>query len=346
MEEHLQAQAYIYKFMFGFVDSLALKSAVELGIADIIHAQGQPISLRHIISSIGTPSPDSAVLERIMRFLVRRKIFTADTQSESGETLYGLTPSSGWILRDADVSLAPLILMLNDERSLAPWHRFSDCVRDGGFAFEKAHGVDIWEYGSHDPDFSKVFNDAMKCTAKINLRAITKEYIKGFEELGLLVDVGGGTGAAIAEIVKAHPHIKGINFDLPHVIAMAPEHTGVTNVGGDMFDKIPNADAIFIQRILHDWSDEDCVKILKNCRKSIPIEYGKVIIFDSVLDPEQEGIMDDTNFAVDLLMIAHSNGGKERTEGEWIKILNEAGFPRYNIIKIANQRSIIEAYPE
>lgn len=95
-----------------------------------------------------------------------------------------------------------------------------------------------------------------------------------------------------------------------------------------------------VQSIMHDWNDEDCVKILKNCRKAIPEKSGKVIIMDIVLHPS-----DQLGLAFDLLMMAHSSGGKERTELEWKKLLEDGGFPRYNIIKIPSFLSIIEAYP-
>lgn len=97
---------------------------------------------------------------------------------------------------------------------------------------------------------------------------------------------------------------------------------------------------------MHDWSDEDCVKILKNCRKAIPETGGKVIIVDIVLEPEGNGLFDDTGLVLDLVMVAHTSAGKERTENEWKKILKEGGFPRYKVIKIPAITSIIEAYPQ
>ena len=100
-----------------------------------------------------------------------------------------------------------------------------------------------------------------------------------------------------------------------------------------------------MQWIMHDWSDESCVKILKNCRKAILKETGKVIIIDVVLEPEGNGLFDDTSLVFDLVMIAHTKG-KERTELEWKKVLEGAGFSRYNIIKIPALQSIIEAYPK
>ncbi|XP_030928290.1 xanthohumol 4-O-methyltransferase-like isoform X1 [Quercus lobata] len=349
-EAELQGQADIWKYMLSFADSMAVKCAVELRIADIINMHGGPMTLSQIIADIpDAHSPDISYLTRIMRLLVRRKIFTTQSHhhpSEGGDTLYGLTHSSRWLLHDSKMTLAPMLLMEGHPLLIAPWHCFSQCVKEGGIAFKKAHGREVWDFGSGNPEFNKLFNDGMACTANIVMNTIVSEYKDGFGSVGSLVDVGGGTGSVLAEIVKSYPHIKGINFDLPHVVAMAPIYDGITHVGGDMFEAIPNADAVFMKWIMHDWNDESCVKILKNCRKAIPEETGKVIIADVVLQPEGNGLFDDTCLVFDLLMIAHSSGGKERTELEWKKVLEEGGFPRYNIIKISALPSIIEAYPK
>ncbi|GMP54434.1 hypothetical protein CsSME_00019612 [Camellia sinensis var. sinensis] len=145
-----------------------------------------------------------------------------------------------------------------------------------------------------NPELNKIFNDGMGYTAKITMKAIMTGYKDGFCSVRSMVDGGGGTEVAMGEIVKVYPHIKGINFDLPHVIATAPEYGGVSHVGGDMFKAIPSADAAFMKWIMHDWNDEDCVKILKDCRKAIPKKTGKMIIIDVVLNPEGDGMFDDT----------------------------------------------------
>ncbi|GMP54439.1 hypothetical protein CsSME_00019615 [Camellia sinensis var. sinensis] len=220
-EGMLQAQAEIWKYMYQFADSMALKSAVELRIADIIHSHGSPITLSQIAAGIiDSPSPDITCLARIMRLLVRRKIFTVTPQSDGGEALYGPTHMSRWLLHGAELSLAPMIMMENDHRALAPWHYLSNCVREGGIGFQKAHGREIWDYCSMNPEFNNIFNDAMGCTARITMKAIMTGYKDAFCGVGSMVDVGGGTGAAMGEIVKVHPHIKGINFDLPHFLML------------------------------------------------------------------------------------------------------------------------------
>ncbi|THG20838.1 hypothetical protein TEA_016275 [Camellia sinensis var. sinensis] len=140
-----------------------------------------------------------------------------------------------------------MLMMENVHRALAPWHYLSNCAREGGIAFQKAHGREIWDYCSMNPEFNNIFNDGMGCTARITMKAIMAGYEDGFCSVGSMVDVGGGTGAAIGEIVKVHPHIKGINFDPPHEIATAPAFGGVSHVGGDMFKAIPSADAAFMK---------------------------------------------------------------------------------------------------
>ena len=102
---------------------------------------------------------------------------------------------------------------------------------------------------------------------------------------------------------------------------------------------------ILLQWVLHDWSDEHCIKILKNCRKAISEKIGKVIIVDIILEKDNNDLFDETHIVIDLLMMALTSGGKERTELEWKKLLEEGGFPRYKIIKIPTVSSIIEAYP-
>ena len=254
-EATLRGQVEIWKYMFSFADSMALKCAVELRVPDIIHSHSGPISLAQIASAIpDSPSPDLSCLARIMRLLVRRRVFTQHQPSDGGESLYGPTHSSRWLLTktassDDQLTLAPMVLMENHPWLMAPWHCFSRCVREGGIAFEKAHsGRHIWDFASENPEFNKLFNDAMECTAKISMKAILSEYRVGLSSgIGSLVDVGGGTGGSVSEIVRSYPHIKGINFDLPHVVATAPAYPGVSHVGGDMFEYVPTADAIFMK---------------------------------------------------------------------------------------------------
>lgn len=345
VDSMLEGQATMWKYMFGFVDTMALKCIVELGIVDIIHSHNGPMTLSQIGQRLDSPCPDLTSLARVMNLLVRRKIFTAQSPSDSGETLYGLAQYSKWLLRESELSLSPMLIAGVHPCMLDPWKLMSNTVLDGSNPFKKANGHEFWEFTSTNPNFSKAFSDGMACSTKITIKAVITGYKDGFNSIGSLVDIGGGTGSAMAEVVKAYPHIKATSFDLPHVIATAPVYPGVTHVGGDIFKTIPKADAIFMKWIMHDWKDEDCVKILENCRKSISNKTGKVIIVDIVLKPHGDGLFDDVGMIFDLALHMHCFGGKERTELEFKKILEDAGFPRYKIIQIPALQSIIEAYP-
>ncbi|KAL0317918.1 UNVERIFIED_CONTAM: Caffeic acid 3-O-methyltransferase 1 [Sesamum angustifolium] len=126
--------------------------------------------------------------------------------------------------------------------------------------------------------------------------------------LKTVVDVGGGTGATLNMIVSKHPSIKGINFDLPHVIEDAPSYPGVEHVGGDMFVSVPKGDAIFMKWICHDWSDEHCLKFLKKCYEALP-ENGKVILAECVLpEAPDTGLATKNVVHVDVIMLAHNPG--------------------------------------
>ncbi|TYJ43756.1 hypothetical protein E1A91_A03G174800v1 [Gossypium mustelinum] len=347
-EAMLQGQAEIWRYMYSFADSMALKSAVELRIADIIHSNGGPVTLSQIASCIngGLASPDITTLARIMRLLIRRKIFTVHHPSDGGDLLYDLTHSSRWLLHDSEQTLAPMVLMNTHPWQMTPWHYFSQCVKEGGIAFKKAYGCELWDLASRDPDLNKLFNNGLACSSKVITSVILSSYKQGLSSIGSLVDVGGGIGGLISEIVKAYPHIKGVNFDLPHVVSTAPTYNAVSHIGGDMFhDAIPSADAVIMKWILHDWTDEECIKILRNCKKAIPRENGKVILVEIILKEDGSGVFDDIGFVMDLVMIAHTNG-KERTEAEWKKILGGGGFSHYKIINIPALFSIIEAYPD
>ncbi|XP_006841695.3 O-methyltransferase 2 [Amborella trichopoda] len=240
-----------------------------------------------------------------------------------------------------------MLTMLNHPIFLAPWHCFSRCVVERVDAFEKAHGSKLWMYTANNTGANDIFNEAMASDTVVVLEALLSEYKSGFAGLTSLVDVAGGTGTAVSAIVKAHPHISRINFDLPQVVSSAPEHPGVVHVSGDMFISIPHADAVFMKWILHDWNDEDCVKILKQCRKALPSKSGKLIIVDVVLHlKEDTSAFADSRLAFDMLMFAVTSGGLERTEEEWRALLSKGGFSNCNIKPLPTLQSIIEAYPD
>ncbi|GAU16639.1 hypothetical protein TSUD_325890 [Trifolium subterraneum] len=123
---------------------------------------------------------------------------------------------------------------LLSERSpvmVAPWLSLSGRVLvNGNSSFEKVHGEDVWRYTASNLDQSNIFNDAMACDAKVIVPAIVEGCSEVFDGVESFVDVGGGNGTTMSFLAKAFPWIHGINFDLPHVIDMAPKCDGVEHV--------------------------------------------------------------------------------------------------------------------
>ncbi|GAA0164260.1 methyltransferase [Lithospermum erythrorhizon] len=152
-------------------------------------------------------------------------------------------------MNEADITLAPFVLMQNYSVIMATsWHYLSDVVKEGGTGFKKANGVELFQMTGKDPEFNKIFNNAMHCITMILVKGLFSTNSRDvFNGVNSVVDVGGGMGQFIGEIVKEFPNIKGVNMDLPHVVKMAPEIDGVTYVAGDMFKEIPNGDAITLK---------------------------------------------------------------------------------------------------
>ncbi|XP_059647423.1 acetylserotonin O-methyltransferase-like [Cornus florida] len=342
-EEESQAQVDIWKYVFGFVDMAVVKCAIELGIADVLENHGGPMTLSELSSTLHC-SPSA--LHRIMRFLVHRSIFKEGFNSKAGTIGYVQTPLSRLLMRHGKNSMAALVLLESSPAMLAPWHGLSSCVlANGSSAFEAANGEDLWGYAAANPAHSKLFDDAMACDARVAVPAIIDGCPELLDGLDSLVDVGGGDGTALSILVKAFPWVHGINFDLPHVVSAAPNCVGVKHIGGDMFESVPKADAAFLMWVLHDWEDEECIHILRKCREAIPNDKGKVIIVEAVIEEDEGDKLKYVRLMLDMVMMAHTNKGKERSLKEWAYVLGEAGFSRHNVKRIEAVQSIIEAYP-
>ncbi|BFG42386.1 hypothetical protein CerSpe_286600 [Prunus speciosa] len=343
-EEH--AKLEIWKYVFGFVEIAVVKCAIELGIADAIESHGSPMTLLELSSALRCdPSP----LYRIMRVLVHLKIFKEKPATQLGPKVYAQTPLSKRLLKSGQNSMAALILLESSPVMLAPWHGLSARIQGvSNPAFEAVHGEDVWSYAAANPNHSKLINDAMACDARVAVPAVLESCLEVFKGLETIVDVGGGDGTTLRLLVEACPWIRGVNFDLPHVVSVAQECDRIENVGGDMFDCVPKADAAIIMWVLHDWGDDECIHILKKCREAIPEDKGKVIIVEAVIEEDsekQDKKLTDVRLMLDMVMMAHTNTGKERTTKEWGYVLGEAGFSRHTITPIHAVQSVIQAFP-
>uniref|UniRef100_M4CFM7 Uncharacterized protein n=1 Tax=Brassica campestris TaxID=3711 RepID=M4CFM7_BRACM len=302
---------------------MALKSAIELDLLEIMARNCSPMSASEISSHLPTKNPEAPVmLDRILRLLTAYSVLTCSVRTlpDGVDRLYGLGPVCKYFIKNEDgVSIAPLCLLNHDKVFMGSWYYLKDAVLDGGIPFNKAYGMSAFEYHGTDLRFNKVFNNGMSNHSTITMKKILETY-NGFEGLVSLVDVGGGIGATLKMIVSKYPNLKGINFDLPHVIEDAPSHPGVEHVGGDMF------------WICHDWSDEHCLKFLKNCYEALP-ENGKVILAECILPETLDSSLSTKQVVnVDCIMLALNPGGKERTEKEYEALAKGSGFEGIKVV--------------
>uniref|UniRef100_A0A224XFB0 caffeate O-methyltransferase n=1 Tax=Hypericum kalmianum TaxID=473045 RepID=A0A224XFB0_9ROSI len=332
-----EANLFAMQLVSASVPAMVLKAAIELDLLEIIAKAGPGafLSPGEIASQLPTKNPDAPViLDRILRLLASYSIVTCSLgSSPDGKTgrLYGLAPVCKYLTKNEDgVSLAALSLMNQDKVLMESWYHLKDAVLEGGIPFNKAHGMTSFEYHGKDLRFNKVFNKGMNDHSTLTMKKLLDIY-DGFEGIGSVADVGGGIGASLNMIISKYPSIKGINFDLPHVIEDAPSYPGVERAGGDMFASVPKADAIFMKWICHDWSDEHCLKFLKNCYDALP-ETGKVIVVECIL-PEvpDSSLASKLVIHIDTIMLAHNPGGKERTEKEFEALAKGAGFQAFRI---------------
>ncbi|CAN1123691.1 Trans-resveratrol di-O-methyltransferase [Linum perenne] len=345
--ELLEAQTHVWHHTFNFVTSMSLKCAVQLGIPDAVNSHGKPITLPDLVAALKIPPTKSPHLRRLLRVLVHSG-FLSD---HGGGSCYSLTRAGQLLVKDNPFNATAFVRMILDPVMFDPYHFMSAWFRsetdDETTPFYTAHGKTVWEHMAVDPTLSSVFNDAMAGDSSVVGEMLVNEGKSFFQGVGSLVDVAGGTGNMTKAIAASFPEMDCTVLDLPHVVSGLEGGGNLKYVAGDMFDAIPHADVVLFKWILHDWSDEDCVKILKNCKKAITSseKFGKVMIIDIVLGDQKwdkETVATQQGFDMEMMIAA---GGKERSEEEWQKLFNESGFSSYRINPIFGVRALIELYP-
>ncbi|KAM3405366.1 hypothetical protein ACQJBY_008067 [Aegilops geniculata] len=357
----LDAEHELWTTTFSYIKSMALKSALDLRLADAIHHHGGAATLPQIMSQVTVHTSKVPCLRRLMRTLTVSGVFSVVQQqgvvvpaapvnngtcngAVAAEALYALTPVSRLLVGSQSSSsimafvLSPVLVA--PFLGIGAW--FQHALPDPCL-FEQAHGEALWEMSGHDAALDALINSAMVSDSRFIVDIAVRESGDIFRGIGSLVDVGGGLGAAAQVISEAFPNVECSVLELEHVVSKAPAGTSVKYVAGDMFESVPPADAVFLKSVLHDWDDDKCVKILKTCRKAIPPREagGKVIIIDIVVGADKKH--GEVHALLDLYIMFIN--GVERDEQEWSKIFLEAGFSDYKIIPVLGFRSIIEVYP-
>lgn len=314
----------------------AIHAAAALGVADALAAG--PRRGADLAAAVGA---DEQALRRLLRLLISHGIFT---QRRDGR--YALTPMARALCRDSDVSLRDAVLFFGSPGHRNHWTHLVDAVRTGEPVGVKLDGMPFFEYVKHDRELGELFDRAMTSIGTLSMESLLAAYDFGRYET--LVDVGGGEGALLTEILRRAPRSRGILFDLPEVVAAAPARLAALGLadrcavqGGSFFDSVPRgADAYVLKHILHDWAEPDAGRILRTVRAAMP-PHGRLLLVELVV-PEHTA--PHPSKYIDLEMLVNA-GGRERTEAEYRDFLARHGFTLIQRVPTASPDNVLEARP-
>ncbi|HEV8369294.1 MAG TPA: methyltransferase [Pyrinomonadaceae bacterium] len=331
--QQIPPSATLMQMIFGFALSRSIAVAAQLGIADEL--KDGPRSVDELAHSVGA---DSRSLYRILRALASAGVF-----AEGADGRFNLTPLAELLRSDHPETLRGFAAMMANAVNFETWAELPYSVESGKPAFPHKFGTQWFSWLEQNPDEGKVFHDAMTSLSAGAVAAVVSAY--DFTGIKKLVDVGGGHGLLLASVLARYPAMKGILYDDPKVVAGAKEILaahGVADrcesIGGNFFESAPTGgDAYILKHIIHDWSDDECVTILKHCHGGMAAE-GKVLIVEMVV-PDRN--LPGVSKFLDLEMLLFLTG-RERTEDEYRGLLDRAGFEMTRIVPTASPYGVVE----
>lgn len=296
--------------------SAAVHVAAALGVAELL--ADAPMTAERLAQATGV---NASALGRVMRALVRFEVFSEDSAGR-----FALAPLGKFLQRDRAGSLHPAALFFGGDVGRNTVSLLLECVTTGESAPQKLSGASWIDWLQADPKQTELFNATMTSFAALHFSGVLQAY--DFSYATKLVDVGGGHGRMIAEILKHHPGMKGVLFDMPHAFDGGQRTIGQNGladrceiVTGDFFVAVPGgADAYLLSRVIHDWDDEKAVAILRVIRRAV-VPQGRLVLLETMLRPAGRvyPVLSDLN----MLIVT---GGRERTEEEYRALYRTAGF--------------------
>jgi hypothetical protein len=326
--------------LLGMVNGLMLSQALYaftvLGLADLI-GDGRRVAA----DLAAAAKADPAATNRLLRALAAAGVLDED---EHGA--FALTPLGDGLREGAPGSLAGWTALVGSKNFWANWGGLTDSVRTGKTGWRLRLDVDAWEYRAQHPEENRRFDRAMVSITSASAGSVAEDY--DFSRFRTIVDVGGGRGTLIAEVLSRNFAASGVLFDQPHVVEGAEpllKARGVFErcqvVGGSFFESVPEGgEAYVLKSVLHDWYDPEAVRILETVRAAM--RPGAVLlVVERVLEPPNQGLSAKLG---DLNMLVNP-GGTERTRQEWDRLLAAGGFGLLEVHPTRDMFSVLESAP-
>lgn len=333
-----QAAAALRQIAFGMRASQALYVAAKLNIADHL-AQG-PLDANELSR---VAEVDAAALGRVMRALCSLDVF-----AESSTAKFSLNSTAELLRSDVPDSYRAAVLFSVGEVRWRCWSDLLGTVRAGGEGAERTLGMSLFDFYAAHPEESKIHDQSMRATSAAQVAALVGAF--DFSQAGVVVDVGGGTGELLAAVLAANTSLRGILFDLPHVVAHAPSVfidnaviDRAQTMGGSFFESVPAGGNTYLMKtVIHDWDDARATAILSNCRRAMTVG-AKLLIIERELPGIGVPGQTAEAFLLDLEMLVMTPGGRERTRSEFARLLSETEFKLARVVPTASPLSIFEA---
>jgi SAM-dependent methyltransferase len=319
--------------MADYIIPFTIRAVSELGVAD--HLVDGPKPVGELAAATATDAPS---LHRALRALASMGIF-----AECAPGLFGLTPMAELLRSDHPFSLRNACIL--PAADLRAWAQCTYSLRTGEPAFDLANGESYWDYMMARPDESARFDHSMEAWTRLELLSVLPAYDWG--RLGRVVDVGGGNGAFLAGLLTHFPQMRGVLFDLAHVIASAPAVMKAAAVidrceilAGSFFESLPaDGDAYVFKRIIYSWDDDQVSRILKLARAAMARD-GRILILEPV---RRGGDAVDVGKVLDLQMLV-LGGHRVRSRKELRELLASAQLKLTRVIP-TTMTAIVEARP-
>jgi len=332
-----QAQLRLMDVALGFVTSQAFVSAHDLGLFDALTPV--PASIEEIARQIDIRP---VACRRLLMLLVSLGFVERDGDRFRNSEIGELCSSRSTVKLGATSRINPFYAMTA---------HLTDALREYSPRWQQTLGItpaDAFAALYADPAGLREFVDLMNAISVPQGRLIAERL--DFAPYSCIMDVAGGPGGQSIAIGVRHPHLRGIITDLEPVCVVARENIAASGLN-DRFAAVAadliagpypaGADVILLGHILHDWSDEVCDRILRNCAAALP-PGGTLLISESVLHDDFSG--STLTHVKDLLMLlANESGARERSESEYRELLDAAGFEVTNLLRLDAPRDLLVA---
>jgi hypothetical protein len=294
----------------------AVHAAVTLELPE--HLAAGTGAVADLAAATGT---EPEALRRLLDYLVALEVCAGD-------------PAAGYRLTDVGEVLRPGVpgsvrdyVRLVGEEFYPVWPHLADTVRTGRPSFARVHGSDLYDYMAANPSAGRRFDTAMN-SGRVLFERIPLVY--DFAHCAEVVDVGGGNGELLAEILLRHPGTRGLLVDLPETVGPAADYLAGRGVAercrteaGDMFRQVPSGgDAYLLSRVVVNLDDERAAEVMANCAAGM--KPGAVLLL--VERPRSEGVPTPVAAAIDVLMMLITDGGRSRTTTELDRLTRSAGL--------------------